>query len=143
MRLSWHGAHSIANDEVFHSYFTVGRPRCSRTWFKEFSRFALEFRILLDSLQRHHRLFQTNEPANLRALCEELGARVREVLTMNSKSLVIVDANAKAKPAREALMLGVTRHARPAAPTMAEERRLNRMDNQRLTTQNVGKSAHA
>jgi hypothetical protein len=52
---------------------------------------------------------------------------------MKSKSLVMVAANAKAKPAREALMLGVMRHARPVAAVMIEEMKLSRMDSHRLT----------
>ena len=44
------------------------------------------------------------------------------------------DANAKANPASEALMEEVIRHAAPAAPTMAAERRLKRIESHRLTT---------
>jgi hypothetical protein len=52
---------------------------------------------------------------------------------MNNKSPVIDEANANANPASDALMLGVTKHANPAAPTMAAERRLKRMESHRLT----------
>lgn len=59
---------------------------------------------------------------------------MRESLTMNKRSFVMVEAKASANPAKEALILGVTRHATPAAPMMPAERRLNRIDNQRLTS---------
>jgi len=52
---------------------------------------------------------------------------------MNSRSPVILDAKARAKPAIDALMLGVMRQAKPVAPTTPAERRLKRTDSQRLT----------
>jgi GTP-binding protein EngB required for normal cell division len=48
---------------------------------------------------------------------------------------VIIDANASAKPAVEALMLGVTRHIIPITAMMTEESKLKRTESQRLTTQ--------
>ena len=57
--------------------------------------------------------------------------------TMNNRSLVMVDANAKAKPANEALMVGVMRHAAAAAPRIAAERRLKRIESHRLTEYGV------
>lgn len=53
--------------------------------------------------------------------------------TMNSKSPVIVEAKARAKPAKDADILGVTRHTSPVAPTIAAETRLNRTESHRLT----------
>jgi hypothetical protein len=52
---------------------------------------------------------------------------------------VIIDANASANPAVEALMLGVTRHTIPVTPTTIEESRLKRTESQRFTT-NGGES---
>ena len=54
--------------------------------------------------------------------------------TMNKRSLVIVEANASANPAVEALMLGVTRHTKPVTPTTTAESRLKRTESQRFTT---------
>jgi hypothetical protein len=53
--------------------------------------------------------------------------------TMKSKSLVIVDANASAKPADDAVMLGVTKETRAVAPTIPEDSKLKRTDNHRFT----------
>lgn len=52
---------------------------------------------------------------------------------MKSRSLVMDEAKANAKPASDALILGVTKQARPAAPTMAAESRLKRIDSHLLT----------
>jgi len=51
----------------------------------------------------------------------------------------MVEANASANPAVEALMLGVTRHTKPVTPTTAAESRLKRTESQRFTT-NDGES---
>jgi hypothetical protein len=53
---------------------------------------------------------------------------------MNKRSLVIVEANASANPAVEALMPGVRRHTKPAAPMAKAESRLKRTESQRFTT---------
>ena len=53
--------------------------------------------------------------------------------TMNKRSLVIVEANASANPAVEALMLGVTRHTKQVTPTTPTESRLTRTESQRFT----------
>ena len=47
---------------------------------------------------------------------------------------MIVEANASAKPAVGALMLGVTRHTKLVTPTTAAESRLKRTESQRFTT---------
>ena len=52
---------------------------------------------------------------------------------MNERSLVIVEANASANPAVEALMVGVTRHNKPVIPTTAAESRWMRTESQRFT----------
>lgn len=52
---------------------------------------------------------------------------------MKSRSPVIVDANARAKPAMEALILGVMRHTNAVAPTIPADSRLKRTESQRLT----------
>jgi hypothetical protein len=52
---------------------------------------------------------------------------------MNRRSDVIVEANARAKPAKDAVILGVTRHTSPVAPTTAADTKLNRMESHRLT----------
>ena len=52
---------------------------------------------------------------------------------MNSKSPVIDEAKANANPASDALILGVTKHANPAAPTIAADSRLKRIESHRLT----------
>ena len=54
--------------------------------------------------------------------------------TMNKRSLVIIDANARANPAVEALMFGVTRYTKLVAPTKAAESRLKRIESHRFTT---------
>ena len=54
--------------------------------------------------------------------------------TINKRSFVIVEANASAKPAVAALMLGVTRHTKPVIPTTTAESRLKRTESQRFTT---------
>ena len=46
---------------------------------------------------------------------------------------MIVEANASANPAVEALMLGVTRHTKPVTPTTTAESRLKRTESQRFT----------
>lgn len=55
------------------------------------------------------------------------------LLTKKRRSLVIVEANASAKPAVDALIEGVIKQAKPVAPTTPAERRLNRIDSHRLT----------
>ena len=55
---------------------------------------------------------------------------------MNERSLVIVEANASAKPAVGALMLGVLRHTKPVIPTTAADSRWTRTESQRFTTNN-------
>lgn len=58
----------------------------------------------------------------------------REVDQCNLRtSFVTVDANASAKPASDASILGVRMAMRPVTPTIALDRRLNRMDSQRFT----------
>ena len=52
---------------------------------------------------------------------------------MNKRSLVIVEANARANPAVEALILGVRRHTKPATPMATAESRLKRTESQRFT----------
>jgi hypothetical protein len=54
-------------------------------------------------------------------------------LTMKSKSPVIVEANANAKPAIEALILGVIKQTSPVAPTTPAESRLKRTESHRFT----------
>ena len=54
--------------------------------------------------------------------------------TRPKRLLVIIDANASANPAVEALTLGVTRHTIPVTPTITEESRLKRTESQRFTT---------
>ena len=61
--------------------------------------------------------------------------------TMNKRSLVIVEAKARANPAVEALTLGVMRHTKPVTPTTPEESRLKRTESQRFTT-NDGESTN-
>ena len=56
--------------------------------------------------------------------------------TINKKSLVIVEANASANPAVEALILGVTRHTKPVTPMIAAESKLKRTASQRFATNN-------
>jgi len=58
-------------------------------------------------------------------------------LTMKSRSLVIVEANANAKPAVDALILGVIRQTSPVAPTTAAESKLKRTDSHRFTGSKV------
>jgi len=53
---------------------------------------------------------------------------------MNKRSLVIVEANASANPAVEAVMLGVTRQTKPVNPMTAAESKLKRTESQRFTT---------
>lgn len=45
----------------------------------------------------------------------------------------MVEAKAKAKPAIEALMVGVMRQTKAVDPTIPADKRLKRTDNQRLT----------
>jgi hypothetical protein len=54
-------------------------------------------------------------------------------LTMKSRSLVRVEANANAKPAVDALILGVIRQTSPVAPTTAAESKLKRTESHRFT----------
>ena len=54
--------------------------------------------------------------------------------TMKSKSLVIVDANASAKPAKEASILDVIKHTKAVAPTTPADSKLKRTDNHLFTT---------
>jgi len=56
---------------------------------------------------------------------------------MNNRSPVIVEANARAKPAKEAVILGVTRHTNPVAPTIAADTKLNRTESHRLTDRDI------
>lgn len=56
---------------------------------------------------------------------------------MNNKSPEIVEANARAKPAKEADILGVTRHTNPVAPTIAADTRLNRAESHRFTVKGM------
>ena len=58
---------------------------------------------------------------------------------MNKRSLLIVEANASANPAVEALMLGVTKHTKPVTPMITAESKLKRTESQRFTT-NDGES---
>jgi hypothetical protein len=60
--------------------------------------------------------------------CQEMAR-----LTMKRRSPVMVEANAKANPAMEALMLGVMRQTSPVAPTIPAESRLKRTESQRFT----------
>ena len=53
--------------------------------------------------------------------------------TINRRSLVTVEAKARANPAIDAVIPGVTRQANAVAPTMTAESRLKRIDNQRFT----------
>ena len=53
---------------------------------------------------------------------------------MNKRSLFIVEANASANPAVEALMLGVTRHTKPVIPMTEAESIWMRTVSQRFTT---------
>ena len=48
--------------------------------------------------------------------------------------MVIVEANASANPAVEALILGVTRHTKPVTPMIAAESKLKRTASQRFAT---------
>jgi hypothetical protein len=53
---------------------------------------------------------------------------------MNKRLEVMIEANASANPAVEALMLGVTRQTKAVTPTTTAESRLKRTESQRLTT---------
>jgi len=53
--------------------------------------------------------------------------------TINRRSLVTVEAKARANPAIDAVIPGVTRQANAVAPTMTAESRLKRIDSQRFT----------
>jgi hypothetical protein len=52
---------------------------------------------------------------------------------MKSRSPVIVEANANANPAIDALILGVTRQTSPVAPTTPAESKLKRTESHRFT----------
>jgi len=51
--------------------------------------------------------------------------------------MVTVEANARANPAKAADTLGVIRQTSPVAPTIPEDRRLKRTDNQRFTAREI------
>lgn len=53
--------------------------------------------------------------------------------TINRRSLVMVEANASANPAADAVIPGVIRQAAPVAPTIPADKRLKRIDNHRFT----------
>lgn len=58
-------------------------------------------------------------------------------------SFVIVDANASANPAREALIPGVKTATTPVTPIAALDSRLNRAESQRFTGRNdINVTAH-
>ena len=84
----------------------------------------------------YHRLFKSDKSSNLEAIHLRNRSTANSNLkhTMNKRSLVIVEANASANPAVEALMLGVTRHTKPVTPTTTAESRLKRTESQRFTT---------
>jgi hypothetical protein len=63
----------------------------------------------------------------------QVSRRAQAILTMNRRSIVTVEANASANPAKEAEMLGVSKATKAIAPTIPAESRLNRTESHRLT----------
>ena len=64
---------------------------------------------------------------------QQASRRAQALLTMNKRSIVIVEAKASANPAKEAEMLGVSKATKAMAPTIPAESRLKRIDSHRLT----------
>jgi len=130
----------------------MGRPRSGRPRFNKFRRFTFQFWVFFDTFKsdlknvsqlktRPYFTFLFYEPLIVpdQQIVEpdfflhSRNSNKITLLTMKSKSPVIVEANARAKPAKDAVILGVTRHTNPVAPTIAADTRLNRTESHRLT----------
>lgn len=152
--------HSISNNKVFALDGATWGPRSGWSGFNEFRWFTFQLRIFFDAFQSNLRkvnwvltaehLSHSDRPLtapnqriaepNWKCMWAAVVWPWRKTSTMNNKSPVIVEANARAKPAKDADMLGVTRHTNPVAPTIAADTRLNRTDSHRLTRKRVNKS---
>lgn len=96
---------------------------------------AREFGVFFRPFKCYHRLLESNKLMNLmNTVRRSLAIRNFEVYrTMDMRSLVMLLANTSVKPAKGASILGEIKHAIPAAPTIADESRLKRIDIHRIT----------
>ena len=126
-------AYRIANDKVLAFNPSGGGPRCGGSGLHELGRLTFQFRVFLNSLDGdlgkrsmsggawiwdRHRTIACSRPTNRR--------------TINSRSMVIVEANDRAKPASAASMYEKT-EVKATQPMTKLERTLKREEIHRFT----------
>jgi len=131
-----HKTNRVTNNKVLAFDFPMRRPGRIRSWFHKLGRFTLEVSVFFNSLH-------SNLDNVWWCLIDDKGRRTMDCSratnrrTIHKRSMVIVEANDRANPAKDADTPGVIRQTSPVAPTIPADRRLKRTDNQRFTATQI------
>ncbi len=151
-RVNGGSTYSVTNHEIFAFDCTLGRPWSGRSRFDILWRLSFEVSVFFDAFQSNlmeywyqicNKQKKTGWPWTAQVLqifapewchiqqqhCFNQAAR-----TIKRRSPVIVEENASANPAMDAVILGVIKQTRPVAPTIPAESKLKRTESQRFTT---------